>query len=104
MNHSQSILVLTSMLFGTILFIVGIFKGPHLGVIHNNAYFDKTKLPDFFKFLLVVAIASVPIGYVVTKNFILILQYIGMNLLVSAIMAPKFMLYRENAKEKRDRT
>jgi len=94
MNYDESVLVFSSIIFTIVLYILMLIKGPRISILKNTTYFDKTKLPTLFKILLVVVLLSIGIGFIVTQRLSLILQYAGINLLVSIIMVPSLTILR----------
>jgi len=100
MDYGQSILVLSSIVFGTILYVLKLIRGPKVRFFNNTVYVDKSKLPILTKFLFGVAVASIPVGYVITRRTPLVLQYTGLNLLIGAIMGSNLILLRERPHNK----
>lgn len=98
MDHGQTILVITSFIFGTVLYILSLVKGPGLSIRPNSSHFDKTKLASLYKFLFIVTLVSVPVGYMVTHRLTVTAQYVGLSLLLSAIMGTGIFLQRKGPK------
>lgn len=94
-------MVFVSIVYLIVIFIVAQFKGPKVRIFNNTTSFDKSKLPLMFKFLAIVTLASVLVGYIFTRRFGLILQFIGLNLLISIIMGSNIFLLRDRSEGKR---
>lgn len=101
MKNEEAILVISSFVFITTLYIIIMVRGPRLGLINKHAYFDKTRLPQYFKFLAVVAVLSVPVGFLLTRKASLLPAYVGLNLLIAAIMGVNLFLYRRRSQSER---
>jgi len=98
LKNDESILVISSFILATILFILIIWKGPRLGILNKNVYFDKSRLRSYFVFLAMIAISSLPIGYIITRNSFLVLQYIGFNVFIGSVMGANLILFRHRKK------
>ena len=98
---NESALVIISIAFGTILYILTLLKAPKVKFVNNTTHVDKARLPTLLKFLLFVLIGSIPIGYAIARDSTLVLQFIGLNLLVGAIMGSNLILLRERTTPKK---
>lgn len=102
MKTDESILVLVSLVFGVVLFFATFLNKSRVGVLDsflsNDAHIDKTKLPALIKFLLIVALMSIPFGYIFTRRFSLVLQFVGLNLFFGVIMGTNLLLVRKRDK------
>lgn len=67
MNYTESILVLSSLLFGTFLYILTLVNGPGITIFAGGSYIDMARLPSLIKFLLVVVLVSVALSYLITS-------------------------------------
>ncbi len=94
MKDTESLLVLLSLMFGILMYIFILIRGPRLGIINKLAYFDKKRLPVYLKFLSIVIVASVSIGLIITRDTALLLKYVGLNLLFAVILGPNIFMYR----------
>jgi len=95
MNDSESKLVFMSLIFGLTLFVISVVKGPRLTFLSNKAYVDTARLRGFLKFLLIVAVLSIPIGYAVTRLSFVVFKFVGFNVFMGAIMGSSLFLIRE---------
>lgn len=91
---SESFLVLCAFIFASILYLVAMIKGPRLGIVNKGVYFDRTKVPSYIRFLAIIALLSVSLGYIVTRRVYLALGFAGLNLLLGAIIGLQLFLYR----------
>ncbi len=96
MRDNQTLLVIIAFIFATVLFLISQIRGPRMGIINRDIYFDRSRLPTYFGFLLLVAVFSVPLGYLLVSNLKLGLEFAGLNLLVGAIMGANLILYRKH--------
>jgi ABC-type transporter Mla maintaining outer membrane lipid asymmetry permease subunit MlaE len=71
-----------------------------MGISGKNVYFDKARLPVYYKFLAIVALASIPIGSIVSKNIGLTLGFTGLNILIGATIGLS-ILYRYRPQSKK---
>jgi len=97
MNNDESILVICAFIFAITLYAVVMVRGPRLGIINRKVFFDKSKLPNYFRFLALVALLSVPFGYLVARQISLALEFAGLNVLIGVIMGVNLFLYRRRA-------
>lgn len=95
MNNDESILVLSAFILATVLYIMIVVKGPRLGILNKNAYFDKSRLRTYYKFLASVLLLSIVFGYLVTRKSSLVWGYVGLNLFISGVMGANLILYRQ---------
>jgi len=98
MSNEESILVAVSIAFIIVLYVVTMLKGPKMGVVNKNVFFDKTKLPIYLRFLFAVAVCSILVGLIVTRTPLLLLEFAGFNAVAGAVIGLNLFLYRHRSK------
>lgn len=95
---AESVLVVCSFVFTIILYTIIMVRGPRPGIMNKGVYFDKTRLPSYFKFLVIVVLLSLVFGYTVTLQVQLAFGFAGLNILLAAIMGLNLFLFRKSSK------
>jgi ABC-type transporter Mla maintaining outer membrane lipid asymmetry permease subunit MlaE len=95
-NDSESILVFFSMILGFVLFAIALIKGPRITFMNPHGYVDWARWKSLVKFLLVITVCSIPIGFIVTRDLLIVSKYIGLNLMFGIIMGSNIFLVRDS--------
>ena len=98
MQNAESVLVVISFTFMTILFIIHSIRSPISRYIRwyksTNLFFDKTQLPNYTRLVLGTLIFSILVGYIITPTTLLVIQFTGLNVGVAAVAGINIFLYR----------
>lgn len=97
MNEKESLLVIIAFIYMMTLYGIVLFKGPRLNMF-SKARFDGAKLGTYIKLLSATLVVSGVIGYLISRKFIVTVEYIGLNVLIAAIMGGNLLLFREGDK------
>ena len=100
MHNDESVLVIFAFIFAVTLYFVMMIRGPKLSIFNQNAYFNKSKMPEYFRFLAFVGFFSFPLGYMITRQTYLVFEFVGLNLLIGAIMGIGLILYERRRQNK----
>lgn len=99
MKNRESLLVITTFIFMTLLYVLIKLKAPRvslIGKVEKGAYFDKRHFPQYFKFLVYVVLASAIFGYLFVQSLGLTLQYLALNLGIGIVFGGYLILYRRH--------